>query len=219
MVRAVRTHTEASSGRLLEIGPGGGELLAELARELPGWRLLGVELSQRNVLIAGERLRSAGLSDRVTLVVADYVTGPGRGVFDVIVAQSVLHLITTSDLDLCRRLGNDLSPRGLLVITIPYDCWYNRCVWLSRRVLRHMPSALVDRLGEAVGRLVHPALDPELVRQRLPYLRSVPHRVDSPAFRSLLRDVSGLGLVEAVTLARRSPAQPRHRLLVFTKAP
>ena len=66
-----------ASETVLEIGPGTGKALLELARSVgPGGRAYGLDISDGMLSVAGDRLRKAGLLDRVQLGCADAVKLP-----------------------------------------------------------------------------------------------------------------------------------------------
>jgi cyclopropane-fatty-acyl-phospholipid synthase len=66
---------------LLDIGCGWGALAIHAARE-HGARVLGITLSTNQLEFARERVREAGLEDRVEIRLQDYRDVPGDGVFD-----------------------------------------------------------------------------------------------------------------------------------------
>jgi SAM-dependent methyltransferase len=206
----------ASARRILEVGCGDGELLVELASTLPDTAVFGVELSEANVSLARRRLLDAGLAGRVTVVLGDYVEAR-LGSFDAIVAKSALHLIRHADEQVFAALGRDLEDGGCLVATVPSGCLYNRVLWGVRRVLRRLPHAGVEAAALWIARRLHPDITGEQLRQRLQYLYSLPARFDGPAMRAAAWGYGGLTVVEAAELPPASLAQPRHRLLVFTR--
>jgi 2-polyprenyl-3-methyl-5-hydroxy-6-metoxy-1,4-benzoquinol methylase len=105
--------------RLLEIGPGHGDLLLEARRR--GFDVTGVEWSASATRVANERLRDlrtmAGSLDKVSLA---------PGVFDVCVMADVLEHVRepAATLD---RVWSLLAPGGTLFVTIPtLDSWSAR---------------------------------------------------------------------------------------------
>lgn len=68
---------------LLDIGCGWGAMAIHAARHY-GVRVVGVTLSSNQHALATERVRAAGLSDRVEIRLQDYRDVPGDGVFDKI---------------------------------------------------------------------------------------------------------------------------------------
>jgi cyclopropane-fatty-acyl-phospholipid synthase len=68
---------------LLDIGCGWGAMVLHAARHY-GVRAVGVTLSTNQHALATERVRAAGLSDRVEIRLQDYRDVPGEGVFDKI---------------------------------------------------------------------------------------------------------------------------------------
>ena len=103
--------------RLLEIGFGTGQCLLEFARQVgsDGW-VCGFELSEGMAAVADERISTAGLGDRVSLLLGDAVELPfADHSFDAIFASFTLELFDTPDiprvLQQCARI---LRPGGKL---------------------------------------------------------------------------------------------------------
>jgi cyclopropane-fatty-acyl-phospholipid synthase len=105
---------------VLEIGCGWGGFALFAAREY-GCRVTGVTISEEQYALATERVREAGLEDRVTILLQDYRTV--EGTFTKIASIEMLEAIGEAELDTffrtCDRL---LAPDGracIQVISIP----------------------------------------------------------------------------------------------------
>lgn len=68
VVRAASSHSPSA---ILDMATGTGDLAIKLARRIPGSSLTGVDLSSRMIDIAVEKVRAAGLSERISLMVGD----------------------------------------------------------------------------------------------------------------------------------------------------
>ncbi len=68
VVRIVR---RCRPGRILDVATGTGDLAIEMARRIPGVRVLGVDLSQRMLEEARRKVAARGLDDRVLLEEGD----------------------------------------------------------------------------------------------------------------------------------------------------
>jgi SAM-dependent methyltransferase len=80
------------SGKVLEIGSGPGQLTVQFAREAPGIRLTGVDISDAMVERAARRAPGAGLSERVRFEVGDVGALPlPDQEFDGVVSTLSLH--------------------------------------------------------------------------------------------------------------------------------
>jgi demethylmenaquinone methyltransferase/2-methoxy-6-polyprenyl-1,4-benzoquinol methylase len=96
--------------RLLEIGFGTGKCLLDFAQQVgpDGW-VCGIDLSEGMAAVADERISTAGLGGRVSLLLGDAVELPFRNQsFDAIFASFTLELFDTPDiprvLQQCARL-------------------------------------------------------------------------------------------------------------------
>ncbi|KAL1846687.1 hypothetical protein Daus18300_014175 [Diaporthe australafricana] len=86
---ALRQTRVQASDHVLEIGTGWGSF-AILAARTTGCRVTTVTLSDEQKLLAEERIRTAGLSDRVEVLKADYRELHGRGPLDKIVSIEII---------------------------------------------------------------------------------------------------------------------------------
>lgn len=98
---------------LLDIGCGWGALAIHAAKH-HGARVLGVTLSKNQFELAGERVRQAGLQDRVEIRLTDYRDIPGSEVYDRISSIGMLEHVGLKNLpayfEIVHRL---LKPGGL----------------------------------------------------------------------------------------------------------
>lgn len=98
---------------LLDIGCGWGAMVIHAARHY-GVRAVGVTLSENQHALATERVREAGLQDRVEIRLQDYRDVPGDGVFDKISSIGMFEHVGLRNLrayfEVIRRL---LKPGGI----------------------------------------------------------------------------------------------------------
>ena len=138
--------------------------------------------------------------------------------FDVILADSTLHLITVSTELLFTRIAKDLRPDGILVFTMPYVCAYNSVLVALRRFLRFLRSPFTDRFILSMGKLLHRGrVSEDILRERVKYMYMLPQRYLSDAFIGQLAKSFGLDQVRQYPVAHDSPAQPKHRLIILRK--
>ena len=135
---AVVALLDADSGDLLEVGMGPGRVLAELAER--GWRVSGVDPSERMVALARRRLPHA--RERLLPGTLERLPFPDAR-FDAVVACGVLGDVGWGAESLA-ELARAVRPGGLAVVTLP-----NR--WSASRLLRHR---LVYPAARAVKRIV-----------------------------------------------------------------
>lgn len=105
-----------SSCEVLEIGFGWGEFAIH-AVKTTGCRITGVTLSEQQLELATKRVKSAGLSNQITLVLCDYREVQGK--FDRIVSiemlEAVGHDFLGNFFDSCERY---LKPNGVVVVQV-----------------------------------------------------------------------------------------------------
>jgi SAM-dependent methyltransferase len=203
---------------ILDCGCGEGGHVLRLAERLPFCRFVGIDLSPVNIAHAEARRREAQLTDRVAFLAGDYTRLPA-GMFDIIVAISVLHLIEAPDDRLFGKFAADLKPGGHLVASMPYEGGYNRALWAIRRCLRAVRSPPLDRAILFAARALYGnRWDGAALADRLPYMYSLPVRADGQRFRRMLATQYCLDLVRSEPAPHASLAQPKHRILVFRRA-
>ncbi|VVS91096.1 DUF1365 family protein [Desulfoluna spongiiphila] len=141
---------------ILEIGFGWGSFAVEAARRT-GCRVTGITLSEAQHAFALQRVKEAGLEDRVTLLIKDYRQMSGR--FDRIVSIEMLEAVGHKYLEtFFRQCDRLLMPEGrvvLQVITVPdqrYEAYRTHEDWIQRHVFPggHLPSLSV--LSKAMTR-------------------------------------------------------------------
>lgn len=201
--------------RLLDLGCGTGSLIFRLANALPAAELVGIDVSPSN--ISSAQRNDAEFRGRLRFVVADYLAFRDP-LFDVIVSDGVLHLISASTSALIAKLAADLKPDGLLVCDMPYDCAYNRVFAAVRRGLRMIRSPIMDAMILAAGRLLHSQqMDDDQLRERVQYMYVPPERMmDAPLVGALT--TAGLRQTATHPNPSTSPSQLRHNVTVWTKA-
>jgi ubiquinone/menaquinone biosynthesis C-methylase UbiE len=83
------------SVQALDLGTGPADIPARIVRACPGWHVVALDASRPMLDYARKTIREAGLSDAITLVLADAkCTGLALELFDVIFSNSILHHIT-----------------------------------------------------------------------------------------------------------------------------
>lgn len=132
---------------VLEIGCGWGAFAVEAVRRT-GCRVTGITVSKAQYDYTLERVRRAGLSDRIEIRLEDYRRVQGR--FDKIVSiemlEAVGHKYFGTFFNCCDRLLKTDGLMALQVITIPdqhYDRYRKECDWIQKHIF---PGGLLPSL-------------------------------------------------------------------------
>jgi cyclopropane-fatty-acyl-phospholipid synthase len=135
-----------STDHVLEIGCGWGGFAMEAVKQT-GCRVTGITVSEEQYQLARERVRQAGLQDKITILFKDY--RHVAGLFDKIVSiemlEAVGHKYLGAFFATCDKL---LKPAGRLVIqviTIPdqsYEKYRHKTDWIQKYIFPggHLPS-------------------------------------------------------------------------------
>jgi cyclopropane-fatty-acyl-phospholipid synthase len=179
---------------VLEIGCGWGGF-SEHAASRYGCRITGVTISQAQHDFATERIRRAGLSDRVEIRLQDYREIKGQ--YDKIVSIEMMEALGDKYLEtFTAQLHALLAPdgiAGLQYITVP-DCRHDdlkRGVdWIQRHIFPGSLLLSVGRVNEAMNRTGDLFLH-ALTDHGISYARTL--RLWREAFNTRLDDVRKLG--------------------------
>src|ERR1035437_2704234 len=142
---------QSDSLKILDLGCGTGDLSFSLKRERPELKIVGLDISSSNVQIAIKRAAAMNSPEGLSFATADYCNWSTTP-FDVILAESVLHLIVSDDLLLIKKLAFDLSPGGFLIATMPNQSLGNSLLFAQRRLWRMLPT-FVDQVAIAVAQI------------------------------------------------------------------
>ena len=100
--------------RVLDVGCGWGSFVIHAARR-HGVRAVGITLAEEQAKLASQRVREAGVADRVEIRVADY-REVNDGPFDAIASIGMVEHVGAERIDLyARRLHDLLRPGGRLL--------------------------------------------------------------------------------------------------------
>lgn len=141
----------APGQRVLEIGCGWGALALAAARQ--GAQVTGLTLSHRQLEEGQRRVASAGLEDRVRLLLQDY--REHQGSYDRIVSVEMLEAVGHAGYpSFFAALERLLAPGGVVVlqvITVPdfsYDQYRRSCDWIQKEIF---PGTLCPSLAALLG--------------------------------------------------------------------
>ena len=212
--RVLELVSDRSKPHLLDLGCGSAALAISAALQCRDLTAVALDVSQPNIEAAQLAIGQSGVGERVTPMQADYVTWSGSR-FDAVAADSVIHLIDAPDATLAARLANDLKPGGFLVASIPVDSIANHLRIALRRLWRVLPKS-ADDFALSIARRLFPNLPPEIVLDRIPYLRIIPFRLCGPRLQAEF-ERHGLQLCATEPMANPSVAKPTHALFVWRR--
>jgi ubiquinone/menaquinone biosynthesis C-methylase UbiE len=90
--RLVQLAGPSAEAKAVDLGCGPAEIPILAARARPLWHITAVDASEAMLALAREAVQKAGLSNRVTLHLADAkATGLGDAAFDIVFSNSILH--------------------------------------------------------------------------------------------------------------------------------
>jgi cyclopropane-fatty-acyl-phospholipid synthase len=146
----------SSNDHVLEIGCGWGSFAIEAVRQT-GCRVTGITLSHEQLALARERVKAAGLADRIELKLCDYrhVDGQYDKIVSIEMLEAVGHAGLKTFFQACDRA---LRPGGravIQVITIPdrkYDAYRTSSDWIRKHIFPggHLPS--LGAMAKAMAR-------------------------------------------------------------------
>ncbi len=155
-----------ADGHVLEIGTGWGGMALYLAGEL-GARVTSVTISQAQHDLARERIREAGLEDRVDVQLRDYRDLQGE--YDAVVSIEMLEAVGAEYYpDYFAAVSRSLKPGGrasIQVITFPHDAYEAQlrgANWIQRYIFPGgvLPSlAAIHESLEGTGLLIEDVRD------------------------------------------------------------
>jgi cyclopropane-fatty-acyl-phospholipid synthase len=153
LIDKLRLH---AGDHLLEIGCGWGGFAIEAVRRT-GCRVTGITISRDQYDLARQRVRQAGLQDRIHILFRDYRKMKGR--FDKIVSIEMLEAVGHAYYGtFFRQVDRLLGPDGIAVIqtiTIPdqrYDAYRKTHDWIQKHIF---PGGLLPSLTVLTRAMTH----------------------------------------------------------------
>lgn len=134
--------------RILDVATGTGDLAIEMARRLPGTKVMGVDLSEGMLQEARRKVAARGLDDRVLLERGDAEhLSVGDGVVDVVTVAFGVRNFQNIDAGLA-EMARTLKTGGKLVV-LEFSRPRNR---LFRAVYEFYTHKILPRVGAAVSK-------------------------------------------------------------------
>jgi 2-polyprenyl-3-methyl-5-hydroxy-6-metoxy-1,4-benzoquinol methylase len=92
--RFVEYYSDFTEGHVLDLGCGPADIPIRLVRALPGCRVTGVDASLPMIRLGEEAVRSAGLSDRISLRCERFQSYTLKEPADAVISNSLVHHLT-----------------------------------------------------------------------------------------------------------------------------
>jgi SAM-dependent methyltransferase len=200
---------------LLDLGCGSGDVAAGAAAAREDLTSVALDISAKNVEEARKTAERYGVDQRVRAICEDFLSWGDHGEYDVIVSDSVLHILSCADATLAERLATALKPGGVLIASLPIASAGNQLRILSRRAWRALPAG-ADALALALARRLHPDFSRAMLEDRIPYLRFIPQRMYGGKMKCALAQC-GLEPVAVERWDSPSLLKLEHRLIVWRR--
>jgi SAM-dependent methyltransferase len=191
-----------AGSRVLDIGCGSGDLIRRAQR--PRVSFVGVDISRPNI-------ETAKASGGAEFHCADFLQFDD-GQFNVVFANSVLHLIDGPNTTVAAALSRTIQPHGLLVAAMPIDTAYSRLLAFQRRLWSVMPQRLDRWIGSAVSSILKDAS----VVERLVYLRMPPTRLLGTGFSEAM-ERNSFRLASTHRMHADHPLKLQHSIATWRK--
>lgn len=143
-----RAVSRTSATMVADLGCGTAERLVDLIKSTPGLQGLGIDISKEAVEQANERVKAAGLEDRLRVVQGD--------------ARSVLALPEFAEVDLVTSflMGHDFWPR-------------ERCLRVLEQIAEAFPKAREFLLCDTYRSALPPGVEPPMLTQGFEYMHAL----------------------------------------------
>jgi len=202
--------------RVLDLGCGTGDLVFRLAARMPSASLVGIDISTLNIAIAMGTRTKASSADRIEFAAVDWLDFEAPA-FDLIVSDSVIHLIEGPTDVVFSKVAHHLRPGGVLINNMPYSCAYNRALWTLRRCLGVIRGRQIEAFVLAVARVLHGRqFSRSQLQERISYMYLVPRRVTNASLEKLLASC-GLERIAEYATPHPSLGQPKHKTTVLRR--
>ncbi len=124
-----------SGARVLELASGAGKGLVKFAETFPNTELIGVDGDEHSIDIAWERVKEAGVSDRVSLVQSSLEDFVEEDAYDLVFINISMH--ECRDIDrVTRNIKRSLKPGGVFVISdFPFPATHDGLRTVPARIL------------------------------------------------------------------------------------
>ena len=145
--KAVGLVAATNPGSILDIATGTGDLAISMAKKMPGARITGVDLSEGMIDIGRDKVKAAGLDDRITLQVADALHLPfADNSFDAVTVAYGVRNFEHIDRGYTEML-RVLKPGGMLMVlelTTPKS-------WIVKPFYMAYTRAVIPLVGRIVS--------------------------------------------------------------------
>lgn len=162
------------NGSYLDIGCGSGTQIFSIAPHFKEFSFTGIDISEPNIYACNEALSNMPDCLRFDFIHDDFIEHKFNGKFILAFSYSVFQLMDASLNDLLKRIWKLLEPNGYLVLSMPYNCQYNKYLNYLRGILGLFRCSLFDRLTVDIAhKLYRKKFSKNFLRERMIYLDQI----------------------------------------------
>ena len=204
------------NGSYLDIGCGSGTQIFSIAPHFKEFSFTGIDISEPNIYACNETLSDMPDCLRFDFIHDDFIEHEFNRKFILAFSYSVFQLINTSIDDLLKRVWELLEPNGYLVLSMPYNCRYNKYLNYFRGISGLFRCNLFDRLAVDIAHVLYrKKFSKNFLRERMIYLDQIDNN---------LLDLKTIGAIDQLwklEFQEKTPSpsfiQSRHMTLILRK--
>jgi SAM-dependent methyltransferase len=204
------------SGSYLDIGCGSGTQIFSVAPYFKNFSFTGIDISEPNIFACNEALSNRSNRLSFDFICDDFIEHEFNKKFILAFSYSVFQLMDTSIYDLLKRVWELLEPNGYLVLSMPYNCQYNKCLNVLRRILGRFRCNLFDSLSVEISHILYrKKFTKNFLRERMIYLDQIDYNLLD------VKTIDAIDQLWKVEFQEKTPSpsfiQSRHMTFILRK--
>lgn len=204
------------NGSYLDIGCGSGTQIFSIAPHFKEFSFTGIDISEPNIYACNEALSNTSGCLRFDFIHDDFIEHKFNRKFILAFSYSVFQLMDISIDDLLRRVWKLLEPDGYLVLSMPYNCQYNKYLNYLRGFLGLFRCNLFDRFIVDIAHILYrKKFSKNFLRERMIYLDQIDNNMLD------LKKIEAIDPFWRIEFQEKTPSpsfiQSRHMTLILRK--